>query len=153
MGLDISHGCWDGAYSAFHRWRKEIAHVAGMPPLELMAGFYTPLSGMKQGKPPTLYHGMGTGEGDFMKELDRQLPIPWEALKPDALHELLNHSDCDGEIPWGSCKAIADRLSEVLSELPDEDAGGHIGNWRAKTSAFIKGLLLAFEQQENIDFH
>jgi hypothetical protein len=38
MGLDISHGCWEGAYSAFMRWRQQIAEVAGIP-LMLMDGF------------------------------------------------------------------------------------------------------------------
>lgn len=29
MGLDTSHDCWHGAYSAFMRWRTAIAEVAG----------------------------------------------------------------------------------------------------------------------------
>jgi len=29
MGLDTSHECWHGAYSAFTRWRHELATVAG----------------------------------------------------------------------------------------------------------------------------
>lgn len=39
MGLDTSHNCWHGAYSAFMRWRQEIAKAAGIP-LMLMEGFY-----------------------------------------------------------------------------------------------------------------
>lgn len=40
MGLDTTHGCWHGAYSAFMRWREKLAEVAGLPPLMLMEGFY-----------------------------------------------------------------------------------------------------------------
>jgi hypothetical protein len=38
MGLTVSHGCWDGAYSAFHRWRTAVASTIGMD-LEKMEGF------------------------------------------------------------------------------------------------------------------
>ena len=31
---------WYGAYSAFHRWRSEIAKLSGVPSLELMEGFF-----------------------------------------------------------------------------------------------------------------
>ncbi len=39
MGLDTTHGCWHGAYSAFGRWRTKVAEVAGFPPLDSMEGF------------------------------------------------------------------------------------------------------------------
>jgi hypothetical protein len=29
MGLDTSHDCWHGAYSAFMRWRSELCRAAG----------------------------------------------------------------------------------------------------------------------------
>lgn len=32
MGLDTTHGCWSGAYSAFSRWRDAIAVAAGISP-------------------------------------------------------------------------------------------------------------------------
>jgi hypothetical protein len=34
MGLDTTHDCWHGAYSAFMRWRRKLAEVAGYPPLD-----------------------------------------------------------------------------------------------------------------------
>jgi hypothetical protein len=77
----------------------------------------------------------------------------WEALKPDPLHVLLSHSDCDGEIAWQDCGPIADRLYELIEKLPDEDTGGHIGNWRDKTRQFADGCRAAFEAKENLDFH
>jgi len=129
MGLDTSHGCWHGAYSAFHIWRQKIAEVAGLPPLEFMEGFY-------EGYPP---------KGG--------LPIKWECLKPTPLHELLNHSDCEGEIPAESCGPIADSLEQLLPLLPDEEDAGHIGNWRSKTQKFIDGLRIAACLGENVRFH
>ena len=38
MGLDTSHDCWHGAYSAFARWRKRIAAAVGIN-LDSMEGF------------------------------------------------------------------------------------------------------------------
>lgn len=146
MGLDTSHDCWHGAYSAFNRWRTKLAEVAGLPPLELMEGFF---------EDGTLYFGIL--EAPMWQEkkdnLSARLPIKWEALKPDPLHELLNHSDCEGEIPWESCAAIADSLERLIPLLPDEEGGGHIGNWRAKTQQFVNGLREAAAAKENVDFH
>lgn len=38
MGLDTDFDCWHGPYSAFHRWRKEIAASIGID-LDKMDGF------------------------------------------------------------------------------------------------------------------
>ena len=123
MGLDTTHGCWHGAYSAFHRWRVEIARVAGIN-LDLMEGFTR----------------------------DGQQGIKWESLKPDVLHVLLNHSDCDGHINWRYTKKLADRLTELLPLL-EGDGGGHIGPYREKTQEFINGLFVAHEAHERVEFH
>jgi hypothetical protein len=133
------------------RWRTKIAQLAGLPPLELMEGFYVPLqssSGL-----PTLYHGPETKSADYLKNIDKLLPISWSCLKPDPIHILLNHSDCEGEIAWSDCGPIADRLEKLLPLLPDEDAGGHIGVWRDKTTRFISGLWKAHAAKENVNFH
>jgi hypothetical protein len=39
MGLDVSHNCWSGAYSAFHRWRDAVATAAGFGSIDLYQGF------------------------------------------------------------------------------------------------------------------
>ena len=41
MGLDTTHGCWNGPYSAFHRFREDLAKAAGIP-LDMMQGYYAP---------------------------------------------------------------------------------------------------------------
>lgn len=150
MGLDISHDTWHGAYSAFMRWRIKIAEVGGLPPLELMEGFYDALPPNSRSH-PTLYSGPGE-YSNGLKYLDERLPIKWECLKPSPLYELLNHSDCDGEIAWENCGQIADELEKLLPLLPDENNGGHIGNWKDKTTEFITGLRLAHSKKETLLF-
>lgn len=101
MGLDTSHGAWHGAYSAFMRWREAIACAAGLPPLGLMDAFFEKDNYMDPFR-------------DFAKQfpslgqaLYDSLPIRWDALKPSPLHELLYHSDCDGQIEAKRCGPIA----------------------------------------------
>lgn len=153
MGLDISHDAWHGAYSAFHRWRQEIAKVAGLPPLELMEGFYH--KGDSHDPMAMLNYRYPNGdELDVytLREIFKKLPIKWDCLKPMALHELLYHSDCDGYINPGACKKIADELEVLLDKL-EGDGGGHIGNYRAKTEQFIKGLREAHSKKQKLMFH
>lgn len=157
MGLDCSHDAWHGAYSAFMRWRTEIARVAGLPPLELMEGFYAPLEKARAAgySVPTIYLGPSTDEltRNCIQRLDDRLPILWNCLEPSPLHELLYHSDCDGEIEADKCAAIADALEELLPDMPEGEGGGHIGNWRDKTKQFIDGLRKAAAAGEPLDFH
>ncbi len=40
MGLNVSHGAWDGAYSAFMRWRRKLAEVSGYGDLEVYEGYW-----------------------------------------------------------------------------------------------------------------
>lgn len=72
--------------------------------------------------------------------------IQWEAIEENDIHLLLNHSDCDGELSWEECKLIADALTSILDKIEDK--------WvKSKAETFIKGCLLAYSKQENIDFH
>lgn len=154
MGLDCSHDAWRGAYTAFRRWRIKLAEVAGLPPLELMEGFYAPLgldnrnSTFRWGLDPSL-----NLQPTALGTLDSLLPIKWGCLKENPLNELLNHSDCDGEIPADRCEAIADELEKLIPLLPNEDAGGHIGNWREKTQFFVDGLRRAAKAGEPLEFY
>jgi hypothetical protein len=141
MGLDTSHDCWHGAYSAFMRWRRELARVAGLPPLDLMEAFYVAGDYMDPIKTEDAYQG-----------IRQQLPIRWQALRPDVLHALLYHSDCDGELAAELCGPLADRLSELLPLLAG-DFGGHVGAIAVKTQQFIDGLRLAASLNEPVRFH
>ena len=147
MGLDTSHNAWHGAYSAFMRWRTEIARVAGVP-LELMEGFFGASTNQM-----VLAGYAGENAKPLIELVGRNCPIKWESLKPDPLHVLLSHSDCEGEIGAPDCSRIADRLEELLPQLPSGEGGGHIGNWRDKTQQFIDGCRAAAAAGEPLNFH
>jgi hypothetical protein len=169
VGLDTSHGCWHGAYSAFHRWRCKIAEVAGLPPLELMEGFWSPPPHGNDGDIPmglaltikckadeltrrASNAGSPSDSGNDLLDAFQFPAIRWGALRPDALHILLRHSDCEGRIAPGQCRRIATRLKDLLPLMPEGDAGGHIGNWQEKTQTFIDGLLAAAAEGKPVRF-
>ena len=141
MGLDTTHGCWHGAYSAFTRWRNTIAVAAGYQlmdptPEEQEQGYHSRY---------TMIEWSGVVPENFQGE--------WWRTPPDPLIVLIAHSDCDGVIHPAQAKPLADRLEELLPKLPAGDGGGHIGDWRAKTRQFIDGLRAAAEADEDVEFH
>ena len=151
MGLDTTHNAWHGSYGAFNVWRTEIAKCIGIP-LSLMEGFY-PTDENGYGDPLSLVKYQINGQAlDQFERHGKNFPLKWNAFKPNPLHELLYHSDCDGNIKWKKCKPIANELTKILSKLPDENFGGHIQDIKNKTKIFIKGLLLAYKSKENLYF-
>jgi hypothetical protein len=149
MGLDTTHDAWHGAYSAFMRWREKLAEAAGLPPLRMMECFF--VAGNAPYDPSTMVYDKTAKE--TVQRFLEGLPIKWECLKPDALHELLYHSDCEGDIPADRCAAIADSLERIMPNIPEGDGGGHIGNWKEKTQKFIDGLRKAAAANEPLEFH
>lgn len=128
---------WYGAYSAFGRWRDTIAAAAG--------------------------HGVAKVEGAFGIVRDEiqldwdhitndNLVGKWEATPSDPLVVLIAHSDCDGEIHPEQAGPLADRLEELLPQLPSEPDGGHIGHWAVKTQTFIAALREAAESGQKVLF-
>jgi hypothetical protein len=63
---------------------------------------------------------------------------------------LMNHSDCDGSIPYGKCRRTAAALEELLNLMP---AIGVLDIYRPATERFIKGLRLAASRRQNVRFH
>jgi hypothetical protein len=134
--LNLTHGCWWGSESTFHRWRSKLAEAAAFPPLAAMEGY-------------------SDGPGH-----------PWEPFAADPLTVLLNHPDNGGAIEAKDCAALADRLETLLPKLPEgsEERAApssrwlvpsptpHIGNWRDKTRAFIEGLRRAATAGEDVRF-
>lgn len=151
MGLDTTHGAWHGAYSAFYRWRKEIANFAGYPPLELMDGYYSEDDFYLLER---LFPNVDDTAMFKFRSIKKQFPIKWDCLKSSPLNVLLLHSDCEGDISPEDCKGIADALIELMPLIPEDiDCGGHIGNLRKKTQTFIDGCLEAFNKNEKLEFH
>jgi hypothetical protein len=116
-----------------------------------MEGFYDPPDGNY--RDPLYWARKGLNNEQAFADISRSLPIKWDCLKPSALHLLLYHSDCEGELDWQDCNAIANALKALLPKLPNGDCGGHIGNWRDTTAQFIAGLRRAAEAKENVEFH
>lgn len=142
MGLDTTHGCWHGAYSAFSRWRDGLAVAAG----------YT-------------FHKDDLGRltvdidwGNVERTIGHDLIGRWPAMPvrpdgtPDPLIVLLAHSDCEGEIQADFCAPLADRLEELIPLLEGEDGGGHIGLFTEKTQTFVDGLRRAAAAGESVGF-
>lgn len=150
MGLNCTHGAWDGAYSAFHSWRLALAKAAELPPLDFMEGFYIPLDNDGYVMPPTFFNVKGLSE--IFNIFDESLPIKWSSLKPMALYELLYHSDCEGDIKPENCNAIADDLEKLIPLMPDQGNGGHIDNYQKVTKKFVDGLRKAAENNEPLKF-
>lgn len=164
MGLDTSHNAWHGPYSSFGHWRNWVAIQLGLPPLDLMEGFYTTEhdtdNGYLKGYGNPFYHAKLRLTGEEYKDIQSVqigLPIKWSCLKEDPIHELLNHSDCEGDIPWESCGKIAERLKHLLNNIqlnessPDTDfINDYLIN---KTKQFMEGCQLAFEKRERLEFH
>lgn len=150
MGLGVSHDCFRGAYSAFMRLRQAIAAAAGLPPLQLMDGYY------EEGAiVPRFLFSDEEKAGDFSKHPTLgKLPIKWDYFETDPLVTLLTHSDCEGEIAAADCEPLAARLEELLPKL-GSDGGGHleaVGGVRGATELFIAGLRRAAAAGEDVEF-
>lgn len=138
MGLDTSHDCWHGAYSAFSRWRDKLAEVAGYE-----------IAKVDQGESWGMRETVLINWGHVT---DANLNGDWDATPADPLLILIAHSDCDGWIRARDCGPLADRLAELLPLLPEGEAPGHVRNWRDKTQAFIDGLRAAAAAGEDVEF-
>ena len=106
------------------------------------------------------WHGPYSSFGDFRRALAKAAGMPpldemhgykqgfraWDSLRPDVLHKLLNHSDCDDEINTEDCAPLADRMEALLPNIESD-------YWREKAEGFIAGLRLAASKQENVEFH
>ncbi len=134
MGLWASHGCWDAGYSAFARWRRELARAAGYKILEPHLGAADYDLPWDEFKPENYQGEWDTVPGD------------------DPLLYLLVHSDCDGVIHPAQGIHIARRLEYLLPLLDESAAGGHITSMKDRTQAFIDGLRKAAGAGEDVEF-
>lgn len=140
MGLDTTHDCWHGAYSAFYRWRNKIAEVAGYAVWPVKYDY-------------AVNDTVMIDWGHIASENPGYLDGHWNETPSDILIVLIAHHDCEGEIVAEHCGPLADRLEGLLPLLPDGDGGGHIGDWREKTQRFIDGLRKAADAGEPVGFH
>ena len=142
MGLDTSHGCWHGAYSAFTRWRNTLAEVAGYALWRV------------EYDDRVVRDTIMIDWGRLSRDNPDHLLGEWKTTPDDPLIYLFMHQDCEGVIHPAQAAPLADRLEELLPLIEAEgDGGGHIGNYREKTQLFIDGLRKAVALGEDVDFH
>ena len=136
MGLDCSHGAFNGAYSAFNRFRKAIATAMG--------GSFPPHDRESDDEGTPLHRGMWYWGNGYSRETH------------PGLFALLAHSDCDGEISPEDCGKIVEELEALLPAIEALGNGsGHIerdGGYGMITHRFISGCLEAFEANEPLVF-
>jgi len=81
------------------------------------------------------------------------LDAAWQAGKYQdqsvPINVLMNHSDCDGEIPADVCGPLADALAAIQEKMPDVT----VYSMRWMTEKFIQGLRLAASLGEPVEFH
>lgn len=164
MGLSTSHDCWQGAYSAFHRFRQALAKAAGLPRLDMMEGFWSAPNDESLSGGYWFGHGLkiirasrepaAALAAEKIAEVFAELPIKWEWMHPRPLIAFLHHSDCEGEIPAADCAALADDMETLLPELEKlPEGGGHLVNVADAARRFIAGLRRAAAAGEPVGFH
>lgn len=121
MGLDTTHGAWNGPYSSFNKFRYSLADQ-----IDIDLGEYNGYGG------------------------DKELSSINHDLMP-----LFNHSDCDGELTPDECLKISIGLKSVLDKLHLKDTPSHFEFTRFVDCIikFRNGCILAYLENENIEFH
>lgn len=148
MGLDVSHGCWDGPYSAFSRWRDALCVAAGWH--------------LEEVREPDGFKYQWPREVSDAGLTDENYEGVWETIPEDPLVVLIAHSDCEGAIPVEALVPLADRLEELLPLMPSTvhpNAGDPpvqraiYDGEAAATAGFIAGLRLAASRGEPVEFY
>lgn len=159
MGLDTTHDCWHGAYTAFSRWRDKLAELAGYTfhphgePFKLRGDTGMDVMAIGRVLVDLDWGGIESVIGHDLNGRWPSIPVRPDGT-PDPLIVLLAHPDGEGEIQVDMLEPLADRLEELLPKLADlEPDGGHIGDWTEKTQKFIDGLRLAASLAEPVGFH
>ncbi len=142
MGLDTSHDCLTGAYSAFTRWRDELARAAGYPFLE-------PTEDRQDRQHTSFFPYPDIPWEEFAP---KNYQGEWDAQQADPLVYLLVHSDCDGVIHPEQGLPLAARLEELALLTDESKSGGHIRSMKDKTLQFARGLRAAAAAGEDVEF-
>jgi hypothetical protein len=132
VGLDTSHGCWNGPYTGFQRWRQELARAAGY----------------KVNRQPNVLRGEAYYELPWDEFEEKNYLGEWDSIPgDDPLMFLLVHSDCDGVVHPQHGVHLADRMEQLLPLLDDG-----VYRVRENTERFIDGLRKAAAAGEDVEF-
>lgn len=159
MGLTVSHGCWNGGFSHWHRWCNALACAAGYTLAEVGTSRPDDYSMIV----PSELKDVEWDEVNFFGD--------WPAGPPaDPLVILLVHQDNGGRIHADHTGLLADRLDELHPLLPGLrtrlDKGEHrpvpLGYrpvrqadtlwWQHATGRFAQGLRTAARKGEHVEF-
>ena len=127
MGLDVSHGCWSGAYSSFKRFRHAVAEAAreqcGYEPDYDAHPFRAFMGWWWEGDGSTMTH---------------------------ALDPFFIHSDCDGYLFPSELHDLIPALTRLLPHVKGERYPGRTN--AADLAEFIAGLQRALDDYEPVRF-
>lgn len=126
MGLKCSHGAFLGSYSSFFRFRCAICRAIGIDE-----------------------NSWASCSDDW------SFPPGYSPESHPGLWELLNHSDCEGEISPELCGAIAEELLDtVLPSLVESGDGEELfdGGYAKICFEFIRGCRSAANHNECLIF-
>jgi hypothetical protein len=149
MGLNCSHGAFDGAYSAFNRLRQCVAEAIG--------GSFPPHYEYEIGGAVKYIAGVSVYKSGFDDDLV-YWPDEWNHAARHGIVEFLTHSDCDGKIPPEMCAVVADDLEDFALPRVKKMAwvsSGHIGRdggYDAVLKKFIDGCRAAAAAGEPLEF-
>jgi hypothetical protein len=151
MALDISHCAWKGSCGTFMDWRRWIARQIGIP-LDLMEGYYYDSD---------IYPNIFTlldcifpnndeiQMARIRRDLKPMLPLKWSDFKPNVLHKLLCHSDCEGYLGYSTANKIAIQLEKILQNIERNETNEFMYK---RTLTFIEGCKLAYSKKERLEF-
>ncbi len=136
MGLDVSHDCFHGAYSAFNRFRQSVARACG--------GSFPP------------------HDEDFRRDNgsipDRKTYYWNDDGIPEAHHAavatFLGHEDCDGTFTPTEAAGVAEFLRWAAPKM-NEEVQGHL-SWATTMGdvaiRFANGCARAANADEDVEF-
>lgn len=136
--MDTTHGCWNGPYSAFMRWRSELHYWLTADP-DGRDGYE---NAIRSGEPVYYWADAPLPLRDTLEKFRGQLEAPMRAF--------MTHSDCDGEIAAEDCGPLADALQIIIDVCMPPRAMYDIG--KPATERFIEGLRAAAAAGEAVEF-
>lgn len=132
MGLDTSHGCWHGPYSAFKAFRDQVK-IAAKEHYDYEPNY--------DGHPPRAFMGWWDPQMD-----------PEGHSYEHILDVFFVHSDCEGWIFPQDAGLLADALDALVGYMPETD-GLAWSTDRQRLRDFVTGLREAAEEWMPVRFH